>query len=113
MPWVKENSPTLLLWIYAILVPLIMNMAPLHSETIHMLWSWGLPLVLVAWVINDSRKRHISLCFDYDTFMFFAWPFLLPLYLFRTRGPRAFIPIAWFLLISLIFVLETFLLSAF
>jgi len=49
------------------------------------------PLAVASWVIADARKRGSPLCYDYDSFVFFAWPVGLPVYLFQTRGARAFL----------------------
>jgi hypothetical protein len=50
----------------------------------------ALALVIAGWVMADARKRGRRLCYDYDNFVFFAWPVVVPIYLFQTRGLRAF-----------------------
>ena len=42
-----------------------------------------------------------SLCYDYDSFVYFAWPIVAPIYLFQTRGVRAFLTLLCFAGISL------------
>jgi len=54
------------------------------------------PVILASWVASDARARRRSLCYDFDTFIFFAWPIALPYYLFRTRGVRAFLTLLGF-----------------
>lgn len=54
------------------------------------------PLVLVNWVCADASIRGQKFCYDFDSFLFFAWPVLGPLYLFRTRGWRALLTLLWF-----------------
>ena len=56
---------------------------------------------LVAWwARNDRRKlRYPAPYFEYDAFMFFAWFFLVPYYLFKTRRWRA-VPIYASLIIA-------------
>src|ERR1043165_6839937 len=49
------------------------------------------PLVMASWVTADARKRGRRLCYDYESFVFFAWPIVVPIYLFQTRGARAFL----------------------
>jgi len=61
----------------------------------------ALPVILASWVAVDARARHLSLCYDFDTFIFFAWPVVLPYYLFRTRGVRAFLTLLSFVGICL------------
>jgi|RhiMetdeSRZDD1v2_1073273.scaffolds.fasta_scaffold239879_3 hypothetical protein len=51
---------------------------------------WGMGLLFVWWVKADSRQTRYWPCYDFDTFLFFGWPVLLPYYLFRTRGLRGF-----------------------
>jgi hypothetical protein len=44
----------------------------------------------------DARKKGRRLCYDYDSFVFFAWPVAAPIYLFQTRGARAFLTLLCF-----------------
>ena len=59
------------------------------------------PFSMALWVLADARQRRRSLPYDFDTFLFFAWPVIVPIYLFRTRGWRAFATCGWFLLLYL------------
>jgi len=113
---VKEFSiPLLLLWIFPVAVPLVTSFAPTAREaagSAGALWAWGFPLLIAAWVMSDSRKRRLSLCVDYDTFVFFGRPIVVPVYLFRTRGVQGLLPLACFLLICLMSLFaEGFLIS--
>lgn len=56
----------------------------------------ALPLIMAAWVTADAHRRGRRLCYDYDSFVFFAWPVVVPVYLFQTRGVGAFITLACF-----------------
>lgn len=47
---------------------------------------WG--LLLVWWVESDARRTRYWPCFEYDLFLFTAWVFVLPQFLFHTRGRR-------------------------
>lgn len=62
------------------------------------LLSW----VIANWLLVDARKRGRRLCYDYDSFLFFAWPVIGLAYLVQTRRWRAALTIFWFLLIILI-----------
>ena len=53
-------------------------------------------ILVVAWVYADASSRQRRLCYDYDTFLFFAWPLLAPCYLFQTRGIRGFLTMLYF-----------------
>ena len=74
------------------------------------------PLIMASWVMADARKRGRRLCYDYDSFVFFAWPVILPVYLFQTRGARAFLTLLCFAGIwviamlagSVVFIIRTF-----
>jgi hypothetical protein len=66
---------------------------------------FAFPLAIAAWVMADARKRGRRLCHDYDSFLFFAWPVMLPIYLFQTRGARAFLTLLCFIGICVIAML--------
>jgi hypothetical protein len=67
--------------------------------------SIALSLVIASWAMADARKRGRRVCYDYDSFVYFAWPVVLPVYLFQTRGIRAFLTLLCFAGIWLIGVL--------
>ena len=91
--------PTLMLWLYALGLALVTVRHP----------GGGLPpgvdyvsraafaLIMAFWVTADARKRHRPLCYDYDGFVFFLWPVVVPVYLIRTRGWRALLTLLCFL----------------
>ena len=56
---------------------------------------------IALWILADARQHRHLLPYDFDSFVFWAWPGLVPLYLLRTRGWRGFIPIGWFILLFL------------
>jgi hypothetical protein len=56
----------------------------------------ALSLILALWVLRDAAERKRRICYDFDSFVFFAWPFVIPIYLFQTRGVRAFLTILGF-----------------
>jgi len=58
-----------------------------------------LPSSIALWVLADARQRHRTVPYDFGTFVFIAWPVLVPIYLFTTRGWRAFAPLGCFLLL--------------
>jgi hypothetical protein len=47
--------------------------------------------VIACWVIEDARKRDRPLCHDYDSLVCFFPPIFVPIYLFQTRGLKAFL----------------------
>ena len=58
---------------------------------------WLLPFMVAAWVVSDAQRRERKLCYDFDSFIFFAGILVAPYYLFSTRKWRAFITLAWIL----------------
>ena len=81
--------PTALLWLYAIAHGIVAALSmPKRAEIVDAV---ALSLVVSLWVIADARKRRRTLCYDYDSFVYFLWLFILPVYLFQTRGLRAFL----------------------
>lgn len=60
-----------------------------------------LSLSIALWVLADARQHHRAVPYDFGTFVFIAWPVLVPFYLFSTRGWPAFATLGWFLLLYL------------
>lgn len=44
---------------------------------------------VVLWVEDDARLRQFSSIQDWGMFVFLFWPLLVPWYVFKTRGTRA------------------------
>jgi hypothetical protein len=63
--------------------------------------SWFLSSCVALWVVADARKQRRELPYDFGTWVFFAWPFMAPIYLFYTRGWRGFATIGGFFLLYL------------
>jgi hypothetical protein len=57
-----------------------------------------LPASIALWIQTDAQTRGRRMPYDFDSLVFVFWPFVTPVYLFRTRGWRAFGPIGWFVL---------------
>ena len=54
---------------------------------------------MALWVLADARQRRRALPYDFGSFAFFAWPVLVPIYLYSTRGWRALAPLGCFILL--------------
>jgi hypothetical protein len=96
--WLQQMvGPTLMLWLCAVAFGLASAIGPdgmpKRAEAAS---SVALPLVVAWWVTADARKRGRRLCYDYDSFIYFAWPVVVPVYLFQTRGVRAFLTLLCF-----------------
>jgi hypothetical protein len=97
--WLKGMvAPTLALWLCAIAFGVAITVSPNGQMSIRadLVSRLALPLVIASWVTADARKRGRQLCYDYDSFVFFAYPILAPVYLFQTRGVRAFLTLVCF-----------------
>jgi hypothetical protein len=93
----KMLSPIAAIWICAFAIGLASaNSNANFRRQGELFASVAFPVALAGWVISDARKRRKNLCYDYDSFIFFAWPIMLPAYLFRTRGWRALITLLSF-----------------
>jgi hypothetical protein len=53
-------------------------------------------LFVALWVYLDRQGRHLNLPFEFDAFVFFAWPIVLPYYLVKSRGARGLLLVALF-----------------
>ena len=70
--------------------------------------SYLMPIGFAAWVQADARLRGCTPCFDFGTFVMFAWPITVPWYLIWTRGWRGLLITLMFLgLLLFPFVLAT------
>ena len=100
-------APTLMLWLYAVALGAASAMSPDGelSGRVDSVSRVALALIMTAWVGADAQKRKQQRCYDYDSFVFFAWPVLVPIYLFQTRGVRAFLTLLCFAGIWLVVML--------
>ena len=88
-----------MLWLFAVAFGLASAISPDGagmSKRAELVSSVALPLVVSSWVVADARKRGRRLCYDFDSFVYFAWPVVVPVYLFQTRGARAFLTLLCF-----------------
>ena len=104
-------APTLMLWLCALAFGVAHAIAPEGevSKRADLAFRFALPLVIASWVTADARKRRRDLCYDYDSFVFFV-PYIVPIYLFQTRGVRALLTLLlfagiWLIAMAPIFVL--------
>ena len=59
--------------------------APEHSRS---LWTVAFGLILTWWVYADRGTRKFRLPFEFEYFVLFAWPIVVPYYLYRRLGWR-------------------------
>ena len=60
-----------------------------------------LSAIVALWVVADARERPQRRLYDFGSFVFFLWPVIAPIYLFQTRGLRAFSTIGLFFAVFL------------
>jgi hypothetical protein len=53
--------------------------------------SFAFSFSMALWVVTDARRREQSLGYGFAALVFFLWPVFAPVYLFQTRGVRAFL----------------------
>ena len=59
------------------------------------------------WVYFDRRRRRYHTIFEFEAFVFFAWPIVMPYYLFKTRRWHSVpIVVAWVIAFLLPVTLE-------
>ena len=98
--WIhKMTGPTLMLWLFAVAFGVASAIGadgagmPKRAELVSSV-AW--PFIVASWVMADARKRGRQLCYDYDSFVYFMWPVVVPVYLFQTRGVRALLTLLCF-----------------
>ncbi len=59
---------------------------------------------VALWVVTDARRRERPLGYGFPALVFFVWPIFAPVYLFQTRGARAFLTLLAFAAIFIVAV---------
>jgi len=54
---------------------------------------------IALWILRDAERRRWELPYDFGSWVFFFWPVVVPLYLFKTRGWRGLKVMGLFVLI--------------
>ena len=96
----KMMTPTGLLWLYALAFGIATGVGAEGAEMpkrAGLLASVTWSFLVSLWVTTDAHKRGRQLCYDCDSFVYFAWPLVVPVYLFQTRGVRAFLTLLGFI----------------
>lgn len=68
-------------------------------ESMEVLSTFAFRLILAWWVREDRQARGYRVPYEFEAFVFFAWPFVLPYYLYRTRRGWGLVVFAGFLAI--------------
>lgn len=88
--------PIAVLWFYFIALSLVSVFSEGRNEIADLTSPIVFSSIVSLWVLTDAHHREKQLCYDYGTFVFFGWPIFVPIYLFQTRGVRAFITLFCF-----------------
>jgi hypothetical protein len=86
-------GPTLMLWLCALSIGVVRGAGPGGEELsvrADIVSRVAFPFIVALWVAADARKRGRQLCYDFESFVFFAGWLIVPIYLFQTRGLGAF-----------------------
>ena len=67
---------------------LVVQGSSLRPQATEVLWTFEFRTLLAIWVRINRSNRSLSLPFEFDAFVFFAWPVAVPYYLYRIRGRR-------------------------
>lgn len=72
--------------IFAIGLSVLMAHGHDAPEDTRRLWTFEFSLMVALWVSADRRVRGFRVPYEFDAFVLVAWIFVLPYYLYRTRG---------------------------
>ena len=72
------------------------------SDSTQLLSTFVFRLMVVCWVQVDARAQRYHAPFDFGAFLFFAWPLVVPYYLYRTRGARGLLFSAGILALAIV-----------
>jgi len=56
------------------------------SDSIFYLWTFMFSIIIGLWAQKDNNGVKFNKPFEFGVFVYFAWPIILPYYLFKTRG---------------------------
>ena len=56
------------------------------SDSTDTIWYIVFSVMVAVWVNKEPRKTNFNAPFEFGAFVYFAWPFILPYYLVKTRG---------------------------
>lgn len=94
-------SPTILLYIFVVITQIGFGIyygsqvEPPPAFTL--LYALALLWIIGWWLSTDSRKRGIAWVYDMGLFLIIAWPFIMPLYLVKSRGAKGLLVILGFI----------------
>jgi hypothetical protein len=102
----RVTSLTALLWLFVVVTQLINGLyfareiEPPASYTL--LYPLAFLWIIGLWMRRDCRKHGVRWALDMGLFLYIAWPFIMPYYLFKTRGLQGLLLVGAFMGVYLI-----------
>lgn len=90
-------------WIYFICVGFAAGRetdTALMSKRVELVSGLTFALMAAMWVATDARRRQRAMGYGFPALVFLFWRVFAPIYLFQTRGARAWVSLLGFLAIA-------------
>ena len=91
------SKPLILLFIFLLIVQIANGLYFARgiepSPAFDLMYALGFLWLVGWWLKEDSKRYGVKWVYDMGFFLYLAWVFIVPYYLFKTRGLRAFITI--------------------
>jgi hypothetical protein len=90
-------------WIYFICVGFAAGRetdTALMSKRVEFVSGFAFALMAAMWVATDARRRQRAIGYGFPALVFLFWPVFAPIYLFQTRGARAWVSLLGFLAVA-------------
>ena len=101
----KLFRETWLLWVFCLCYGIMggreTDEAPIPRQ-IDIILGLLFAFLITNWVAADARRQKRSMGYGFSALVLMFWPVFAPLYLFQTRGVRAFLSILAFIVMVLI-----------
>lgn len=72
------------------------------SSVVEMFLSYGPLMAVILWLQKDARRTGAAAALDWGLFLWFAWPAVIPWYVWKTRGRGG-----WRLTLGLVGLIES------
>ena len=94
-------------WLYCICLSFLTgretDTAPM-SRRVEFVSGLTFALLTAMWVTADARRRQRAMGYGFPALVFLLWPIFAPIYLFQTRGVRAFVSLLVFIAVAFVTV---------
>lgn len=61
------------------------------SDSTDVLWTFIFAILIAVWAKKEPKQKEFDAPFDFGSFLYFAWPVVLPYYLVKTRGSEGLV----------------------